>query len=586
MFDTPAVEFFMTSVSVRIAGANGEGIESSGALLIEAAAKNGLHVFGYRGYQSIVGGGHVWYQVRIGDAELHSHGNGIDILVALNQDAILHQKNNLNRNATVIYDPSKIDVSALDASNFKLVKLPMLDIAMEVSGTPIIRNVVAIGAVLKLIGADIAEFDKILRAKFGRKGDKVVNDNIQAATQGYGYAGVEKTYTLSGDGKRRYFLDGNTALSLGAYAAGCKFYAAYPMTPASGVMTWFAAHENKGVFFKQTEDEISAINVAIGASVAGVRSMCGTSGGGFSLMVEGLGLAGMIEAPIVVIDSQRTGPSTGLPTKNEQGDLLFAMHASQGEFPRIVVAPSSVEESFKIGAEVFDLAERYQVPVIILMDQYLSECVASVEHFDLDSATIDRGKVVKENGGPDKFKRYELTEDGISPRAFPGTKGCEHVAPSDEHNEYGELVSDAFAGLEESIKMRKLMHEKRMRKIETMLKKEKIFVPKIINDGADYFFVTFGSTTGPVLEAAEILKNMGRKFGIVLFNYIMPLDKERTKTLLNGKKLINVEGNFTGQLAQVIKLATGTDMMGSILKYDGEAFSGEEIAKSALALTK
>ncbi len=580
-----AVEFFMTSVSIRIAGANGEGIESSGALLIEAAAKNGLHVFGHRGYQSIIGGGHVWYQVKVSDSDLHSHGKGIDILVALNQDAISNQKNNLNGNSIIIYDPTKVNVDALDKSKSLFVKLPMLDIAMEVSGTPIVRNVVAIGAVLKFIGIDIAEFDDLLKTRFGKKGEKVVEGNIKAATRGYNYEGVETKYNLSSDGKHRYVLDGNVALSLGAYAAGCKFYAAYPMTPATGIMTWFAANESKGVFFKQTEDEISAINMAIGASVAGVRAMCGTSGGGFSLMVEALGLSGMIEAPIVAVDSQRTGPSTGFPSKTEQADLLFAMHASQGEFPRIVVAPSSVKESFRIGAEVFNLAERYQVPVIILMDLFLSECVDSVEQFDLDSVSIDRGKIVKVNNGTGKFKRYELTEDGVSPRAFPGTKGLEHVAPSDEHNEYGELMSDMLAGLDVSIDMRKKMHEKRMKKIDTMLKNETVFAPKIINEGADRFFVTFGSTTGPAIEATEILKGKGRNFGVVSFEYIMPLDKERTKKLLEGKKLIDVEANYTRQLAQVIKLNTGIEMKDSILKYDGEAFTGDEIAERALLLT-
>ncbi len=575
----------MASVSVRIAGANGDGIESSGALLIEAAAKNGLHVFGYRGYQSIVGGGHVWYQVRIGDSDLHSHGRGIDILVALNQDAILHQKNSLNNNSIVIYDPSKVNVDALDTSKSRAVKLPMLDIAMEVSGNPIIRNVVAIGAVLKFIGMDIGEFDEIIKTRFGKKGDKVVDGNIQAAARGYNYEGVETACKLSGDGKHRYVLDGNVALSYGAYAAGCKFYAAYPMTPASGIMTWFASNESKGVFFKQAEDEISAINMTIGASVAGVRAMCGTSGGGFSLMVEALGLSGMLEAPIVVVNSQRTGPSTGFPTKTEQADLLFAMHASQGEFPRIVVAPSSVKESFRIGAEALNLAERYQVPVIILMDQYLSECVDSVEQFDLDKVSIDRGKIVKASNGTGKFKRYELTGDGISPRAFPGTKGLEHIAPSDEHNEYGELMSDMLAGLDESIEMRKKMHEKRMKKIDTMLKNETVFVPKVINEGAEYFFVTFGSTTGSAIEATEILKGKGRSFGVVSFEYIMPLDKERTLKLLEGKKLIDVEANYTRQLAQVIKQSTGIEIKDSILRYDGEAFTGDEIAERALLLT-
>ncbi len=576
----------MASISIRIAGANGDGVESSGALLVDVAAKNGLRAFGYRGYQSIVRGGHVWYQVRIGDSKLRSHGKQIDILIALNQDAITYQRSRLGKNAIVIYDPSKTDAGSLGDPGLRLVRIPLADIALVVGGDPIMRNTVAVGAALRFAGLGIEALEATIRKRFEKKDEKMVSCNVQAAARGYAFEGVGKAYSLEGDGKRRYALDGNVALCLGAYAAGCKFYAAYPMTPASGMLHWFAAHESMGVVYKQTEDEIAAINMTIGAAVAGVRGMCGTSGGGFSLMVEGLGLAGMIEAPIVVVESQRTGPSTGFPTKTEQADLLFAMHASQGEFPRIVVAPSSVESCFRIAADAFNLADRYQVPVIILMDQYLSERIESVDSLDVDGVMIDRGKVLGEGTARERFRRYALSGDGISPRAFPGTKGREHVASSDEHGEYGDLLSDALAGLDESIDMRKKMHEKRMGKIDTMLERESVFVPEVNNEGANFFFVTFGSTTEAALEACEILKAMGRSFGVVSFGYLMPIDKKRTRALLEGKMLINVECNYTGQLAQVIMSNTGIGMLDSILKYDGEPFTGEEIAERALALTK
>ena len=581
----PAAEFFMTSISVRIAGANGEGIESSGALLADVASKSGLHVFGHRGYQSVVRGGHVWYQVRLGDSKLLSYGERADILVALNQDAITHHKGHLNENAIVIYDPSKVNPEDIDPSKVRLVKITMLDIAVEASGNPIMRNIVAIGAVLKFAGIGIDKFGETIKKRFGKKGEKVVDGNINAATRGYNYEGVKTVYKLVADGAQRYVLDGNTAVALGAYAAGCNFYAAYPMTPASGVMHWFAAHENKGIMFKQTEDEIAAINMAIGAAFAGARAMCGSSGGGFALMTEALGLAGMLETPIVVVESQRTGPSTGLPTKSGQADLLFAMHASHGEFPRIVVAPSSVEDCFRISAAAINLAEKYQVPVLILLDQYLSEHTESVEGFDIDSIRIDRGKTATaSNGG--RFKRYEFTEDGVSPMAFPGTKGLMHVANSDEHDEYGDDRSDVLVGFDESIDLRKRMNDKRMRKIGTMLKNEGVFAPKITGDGSEYFLVAFGSVAQTALEAMEILNSNGRRFGVVSFDYIMPLDAERVRLMLKGKRLFNVEENYTGQLAQVIKAATGIEMQGSILKYDGEPFTGAEIAKKALDLMK
>ncbi len=458
--------------------------------------------------------------------------------------------------------------------------------AVAASGDPIMRNTVALGAVLKFIGIDIAAFNDVLKGQFGRKGDEVVNQNVKAVTGGYNYQGVQTLYSLKGDGKSRYALDGNTALSVGAFAAGCKFYAAYPMTPASSILHWFASHENKGVMPKQVEDEIAAINMAIGASAAGVRAACGTSGGGFSLMVEGLGLAGMLETPLVVFESQRSGPSTGVPTKTEQGDILFVMHASQGEFPRIVVAPRSVEESFKLTVDAFNLADRYQVPVIVMMDLYLSEHVETVDAFDVDGVTIDRGKIATENKDGGRFKRYLLTEDGVSPRAMPGTKGMEFVAGSDEHNEFGDLVTDMYAGLDWAIEMRSKMHSKRMRKIDTMLKNESIFVPSILNEKAEFFFVTFGSTTEPALEAIDILKAQGHNFGLISFSYLLPLDKDKTKKVLEGKKLINVEGNFTGQLAKVIKMETGIEINSSILKYDGEAFTGQEIANNAIKLVK
>ncbi len=577
----------MTDVSIRIAGAHGDGIESSGALLIKVATRNGLHVYSYRGYQSIIRGGHGWYQIRLGDSKMYNHGDRVDILIALNQDSIKNQKSHLRDGAVVIYDPSKVKVEELDASKYKLIALPMIDMAVKISGDPIMRNVAALGTVLKLVGIDISAFTSTVTGMFLRKGQKIVDDNVKVAEAGYNFAGVTTLYNIKGDGKQRYSMDGNTAFAMGAFSAGCNFYSAYPMTPASGILHWFASHENKGILFKQTEDEIAAVNMAIGAANAGARAMCGTSGGGFSLMTEAVGLAGMLEVPVVIVDSQRTGPSTGLPTKTEQGDLLFVMHSSQGEFPRIVVAPRNIKECFEIGSQVHNLAERYQTPVLVLLDLYLSEHIESIDGgFDLDKVTIDRGKLLSSNPGTGRFKRYEITDDGVSPRSVPGTPGMEFIAPSDEHNEYGDLISDALAGLDESVEMRIKMNEKRMRKIDTMLKNESVFVPQVDGEGSDYYFVTFGSTTDAAIEAAELLKAKGMKIGIVSFNYLMPLDKEKTKRILQGKRLIDVECNFTAQLAQVIMMNTGIEINNKILKHDGEAITGDEIAAKAAEIIK
>ncbi len=579
-----ATSVFMKSVTVRIAGANGDGVESSGALLIKVAAQNGMHVFGYRGYQSIIRGGHVWYQVRVSDQKLTSHGDDINILIAFNQDAINNQRSHLSEHAIIIYDPSKAKVLPEDEAKYKTIKLPMIDMAVQVSGDPIMRNVVSIGAAIKLLGIEKSVIDDVLRGMFGRKGADVVNSNIKAADMGYNFEGLEKAYDIPHDSNSRYTMDGNTALSIGAYAADCKFYAAYPMTPASSILHWFAAHANNGVLCKQTEDEIAAINMAIGASSAGVRAMCGTSGGGFSLMVEGLGLAGMLEVPLVVVESQRTGPSTGLPTKTEQADLLFVMHSSQGEFPRIVVAPRSASECFEVAAEAFNLADRYQCPVIILTDLFMSEHIESIDGFDLDKVMVDRGKVTMTNTAGGRFKRYLLTEDGVSPRALPGTPNMEFVAGSDEHDEYGDLVSDALSGIDKYVEIRERMHEKRMKKLDTMLANESIFVPHLDFKDSDFYLVTFGSTTEAVREAVDRMRSEGMKAGIISFNYIMPLDKGETKRILSGKRLIDVECNFTSQLAQVIMANTGIEIKDKILKYNGEAITPGDIVSQAKAI--
>jgi 2-oxoglutarate ferredoxin oxidoreductase subunit alpha len=504
----------------------------------------------------------------------------------MNQDAITHDSKHLNAKAIVLYDPSKVNADSLDGKGFRLVKLPMLEIATKAGGSTVMRNVAAIGATLGFIGVSKDTINDVLKHMFLRKGQEVVDLNSKIADTGYGYEGVSDTYHMKGDGKQRYVIDGNSAIAMGAYAGGCKFYAAYPMTPASGIMHWFAAHENRGALFKQTEDEIAAINMTIGAASAGARAMCGTSGGGFSLMVEALGLSGMLEVPIVVVNSQRTGPSTGLPTKTEQGDMLFALHASQGEFPRIVVAPRNVEECFTMGTDAMNLAEKYQCPVLVLLDLYVSEHIETVDAFDTDSIKIERGKVVEGSKNGERFKRYLLTEDGISPRAYIGTPGREFMATSYEHNEYGDLVSDVLSGLDEHVAMRSRMQEKRMMKTETMLKNETIFVPSITNEKAKYHLVTFGSTTEPATDALDILKAKGMDFGLISFNYLEPLDEAKTKSILSGKTLIDVECNYTAQLAQLIRMRTGIEIRDRILKYDGEAMTAEEIAEKAEELVK
>ncbi|MGB9732812.1 MAG: 2-oxoacid:acceptor oxidoreductase subunit alpha [Candidatus Micrarchaeia archaeon] len=564
----------MESISVRIGGANGDGIDSAGIMLARIFKRLGYWIFAFRGYQSVIRGGVVWHQVRLSNEKLYTYGNEIDVLVALTKEAIEESISHVRKGGFLIYDSSLPKVQ--ESNEINILPIPITELAIKAGGS-IYRNTVAIGAVCKLLGIDSNLAKDVLLARF-KKNPAVLESNSKAFDLGY---------SSLGDGKRsiiklpkpgnagKYLLNGNTALAIGAYAAGCKFYAAYPMTPASSIMEWFAKYEGLGVFFKQTEDEIAAINMVIGASSAGVRAMCGTSGGGFSLMVEALGLAGMIEVPIVVVESQRTGPSTGLPTKTEQGDLLFVTHASQGDFPRIVLAPRNIEECFYLGAQAFNLAEKYQCPVIILLDLFLSEHVESVD-IDPSKINIDRGKIQKE---PIKdFKRYQITEDGISPRSIPGTKGLAFVAASDEHDEYGNLISDVLVGLPEYAELRKKMHEKRLRKLETMLKNNDIELPMVMNEGADIFIVTFGSSTESSIEALELLKERGINAGLIAFSYLHPMDGEKIKKILEGKRLVDVECNATGQLAKLIAMNTGIIIKDKVLRYDGEAITSKEIA--------
>ncbi len=576
-------------VNVRISGANGDGIESAAMLLAKAIGKNKFHLFGFRSYQSVIRGGNVWFQISISNKKPLSIGNDVDILVALDIDAIKNNISSLNEKGIILYDEKIPNVAEqLKGSNLIALPFPMLDVAVKVGGTSIYRNTFVIGIIGKMLGLSKESIESTITEVFKRK-PEVVKTNIDVAMAAYDTA---ISYDISrfkiiatGERGDKYLLSGNDAIALGAAAAGCKFYAAYPMTPASSIMDWFASHEDHGILYKQPEDEITAINMTIGAASTGVRAMCGTSGGGFSLMVEALGLAGMLEVPIVVIESQRGGPSTGLPTKTEQGDLLFVSHASQGEFPRVVIAPRNVEECFYEMANAFNIAERYQCPVIVLLDLFLSEHVETVD-IDPSRIVIDRGLIVMENKDGKRFKRYLITKNGISPRALPGTSGLAFVAPSDEHDEYGDLVSDTRAGTPEGKSIRMQMHEKRMRKIDTMFEENNIPLPEVINENAKTFFVTFGSSTNSCIEAMNILKESGVDIGVISFSYMLPFNSDKIKQLLENKNLIDVECNYTGQLSKLIAMYTGVLIKDKILSYDGEALSSRDVAERAKIILK
>jgi len=562
-------------LTIRVAGANGEGIDTTGILIAKILAENGFYIFGNRGYQSIIRGGHVWYQVGVDTKKLQTFGSKVDILIAFNEDAINYHKDLLKENSILIYDPNIIKNKV--EAKCKKIELEMTKLASKLKNPSLMKNTVAIGAVLKILGIEIPPVKGIVQKMFADKGEEVVNENIKALEEGYN--AVNKVFSLGSSGKRKIVIDGNTATALGAVAAGLDFYASYPMTPSSGILHFLAQNQEKlNIFVKQFEDEIAVANATIGAAYAGARAMCGTSGGGLSLMTEATSFAGMTEIGVVFIDSQRTGPSTGFPTKTDQSDLNFVFGMGQGDWPRIIIAPTSVEECFYAAADALNLAAKYQTPVFILLDQYISERLEGLDSLDFDKIKIVEPKIAKD---PKNFKRYEVTDDGVSPVAFPGMQGFEHTASSYEHDEFGNSVADLYAGLPYAIKNRKEQHEKRMKKLETIKKDPIIKLPELIGKkDAEITFVCWGSTKGAVAEAIERLKEKGIKANAYAFEYLWPL-KDEVKKLLKNKNLIDVEENITAQFAKLLKREFGIEFKGYILHYTGEPITSDEIIKES-----
>ncbi|MBI4362488.1 MAG: 2-oxoacid:acceptor oxidoreductase subunit alpha, partial [Euryarchaeota archaeon] len=463
----------MSYFTVRIGGAAGDGIASAGETLARTCSRSGLHVLAYNAYQSVIRGGHVWFQVRASREPVTSTGDILDLLIALNRETVTYWAPMVRPGGGIIHDPASLALGPLLPEGVQDFPLDLGRMALQFSEDSIMKNTVALGAALHLCRLPRETFETMMAETFQRKGEEVVQANLGAARAGYDHAASRFAPLVAEappGAPRRPLLTGNQAIGLGALAAGCKFYVAYPMTPATTVLHYLAVHgPEHGMVVKQAEDEIAVINMAIGAGFAGARSMCGTSGGGFALMTEAVGLASMTETPVVIFTSQRAGPSTGLPTKTEQGDLPQVLGASQGDYPRAVIAPVSVEDCFHATIEAFHIAEGYQMPVILVGDFYTSEHFETVEGFDLH-VPIQRGLLVEGNGhGPQRPKRFQLTESGVSPRILPGTPDLMFTTNSDEHGEEGEDISDVFSGLPGYVELRARMMEKRMRKMDGVL---------------------------------------------------------------------------------------------------------------------
>ena len=570
-------------LSLIIGGEAGAGITRSGFLFAKACLRGGLNVFGINDYQSLIRGGHNFYIVRVDSEEVYSQGDTIDMLLALNKETILLHKDELVSGGGIVYDREDVTLTSeeLSRDDLKTYSVPLKTIVKQVEGEPIMRNTVALGATVALLNYDPEILNGVIRDTFS---PKVAESNIEVAKKGYNYARehhaddfeyrLEKTSSAE---KRKMFLTGNEAVGLGAIRAGCKFYAAYPMTPATGLLHFMAANErNYEIITIQAEGEIAAINMAVGASFAGARAMTATSGGGFCLMSEGLGMAGMTETPVVVMVAQRPGPSTGLPTYSAQGDLRFVIHASQGEFPRVVIAPGDVEECFYKTIEAFNLAEKFQVPAILLTDKYLVESHGTAEPFDESRVKIDRGLLLTrdEYTGEEEYKRHKFTEDGVSPRAMPGMRGAIVRTNADEHNESGYTTEDP--------ELTTKMMDKRFKKLDILAKElERYETVKFYGSReAELTILGWGSTKGPIRESMKLLSSEDLKVNYLQIIYLNPFPAAKVQAILRpARRTVVVENNKTSQLSSLVREHCLITLDHKILKYDGRPFNPGELSR-------
>jgi len=562
----------MVEANFMIAGEAGQGVQSIGFILSKIFARGGYHIYSDQDYESRIRGGHNFFRIRLRDAEVGAVSESLDILLALNQESIELHRKELVDGGMIIFDQGK----APDLQGEGLIGVPLGELAEKEAGNKLMANTVALGACLGLVGYETDTAKGLLEETFGSEASEA---NAKALHAGHKYTreNFHDGFHVSlkaGIDEARLLLNGHEALALGAISAGCNFMAAYPMTPASSIMEYMASKaKDMDLVIVQPEDEISAVNMAIGAGYAGVRAMTATSGSGFCLMVEGLGLAGLTETPLVIVDAQRPGPAVGLPTRTEQGDLQFVLYAHHGDFPRAVLAPSTAEDAFHLTVKAFNLAEKYQIPVILLTDHLLATSYQTMTAFDFRKVRIDRGDLYKPNPNsrPEDYRRHRVTDSGISPRAFPGLSKALVVTDADEHGEEGHLIEDAG--------IRSSQMEKRLRKYNGIRKE--IEAPVTYGAGKpEITLVSWGSTYGAVREAVDILSYGDMSVGMLQLNQLWPFPAEEVaETLGKTSASYVVEGNASGQLARLIRTETGIKVNGKILKYDGRPFTPTYIAE-------
>ncbi|HEX8923573.1 MAG TPA: 2-oxoacid:acceptor oxidoreductase subunit alpha [Patescibacteria group bacterium] len=555
--------------SIKIGGEAGQGIKLTGQLLSKILIRSGLSVFTYSEYPSLIRGGHNVMQLIFSSTPVSAPIKSVHFLIALDSKTIELHSSELADGAVIIYDSDrKINTESL--GKYKLLPVPFNRFAKAAGGTDVVANTVASAALLAVLGFELTPYLDLINESFAAKSQELVTTNQSAARSGYDFVKanypqfIQATVIPASVSVPRILINGNEAIALAAIAAGLQFASIYPMTPITGILENLAKYQKQfGYIYKQPEDEISAINMAIGASYAGARALTATSGGGFCLMTEGYGLAGMTETPLVIIEGMRGGPATGLPTWNEQSDLRFVLHAHQGEFPRIVLAASDAADAFTLTLDAFNLSQRYQTPVLVLVDKNICECDQSIMPFSTDNYKIDNG-LLQSKIDP-VYQRYLPTTDGISPRAFPGS-GNFFVTNSDEH--------DSFGFSDESQSNRNLQEAKRLNKLAVCALKD-MAPPKLYGpENASLTIVSWGSTKGSVLQALSQLKDVN----YLHFTWMNPFPATAAAAVLSKSKIIlDVENNSTAQLAGLIREHTGIEIKEKLLKNDGRPTYPEEI---------
>ncbi|GAB0327721.1 2-oxoacid:acceptor oxidoreductase subunit alpha [Staphylococcus pseudintermedius] len=576
-----------SQLSWKVGGQQGEGIESTGEIFATAMNRKGYYLYGYRHFSSRIKGGHTNNKIRVSTTPVHAISDDLDILVAFDQETIVLNHHEMREDSVILAD-SKAKPKKPEDSKAQLIVLPFTEVAKEL-GTTLMKNMVAIGATAALMHLNTDTFESLITNMFEKKGEKVVDLNIQALNEGYRLM-QEQMGEVNGDfeleessGVPHLYMIGNDAIGLGAISAGSRFMAAYPITPASEVMEYMIDNLPKvGGSVIQTEDEIAAATMAIGANYGGVRAFTASAGPGLSLMMEAIGLSGMTETPFVVINTQRGGPSTGLPTKQEQSDLMQMIYGTHGDIPKIVLAPTDAEDAFYLTVEAFNLAEEYQCPVILLSDLQLSLGKQTVKALDHSKIEIRRGATITEDierdeDDKDYFKRYAITESGVSPRPIPGVKGGIHHVTGVEHNEEGKPS--------EAAENRQNQMDKRMRKTEQLV------IPKPVegtttHEDADILYLGFISTKGAIQEGTSRLEQQGYHINYLQIRQLHPFPTEVIQDAADkAKKVVVVEHNYQGQLANIIKMNVNLgDKLIKQTKYDGTPFLPHEIEDKGLEI--